>query len=127
VRSQAKVGLRKAFGPTVVLRTLDQLEALQLVLNPPKTSVIVIRTARGKSALFLVPAVLTGQKTVIVVVLYTALVNNLCNSVVRAGVDCKRWSHNYTDGELHALVVVSANITVDRDFLYYTRGLELSS
>jgi hypothetical protein len=27
---------------------------------------------------------------------------------------------------LYALVVVSANITIDSDFLYYVRGLELT-
>ncbi len=52
------------------------------MLNPPKTSVIVMRTARGKSALFLVPAVLAEQKTVIIMVPYTALVNDLYGSAV---------------------------------------------
>jgi hypothetical protein len=65
VSSQARLGLRKVFGPAAVPRSVDQLGALQLVLNPPKSSVIVMRTAGGKSALFLVPAVLAEQKTVI--------------------------------------------------------------
>jgi superfamily II DNA helicase RecQ len=52
VSSQAQVGLRKVFGPAAVPRSADQLEALQLVLNPPETSVIVMRTPGGKSALF---------------------------------------------------------------------------
>jgi hypothetical protein len=58
------------------------------VLNPPKSTVIVIRTAGRKSALFLVLAVLAKQKTVIVVILYTALVKDLAYSAVKAGVDC---------------------------------------
>jgi superfamily II DNA helicase RecQ len=58
------------------------------VLNLPKSTVIVIRTAEGKSALFLVLAVLAKQKTVIVMVLYIALVKDLAYSVVKAGVDC---------------------------------------
>jgi superfamily II DNA helicase RecQ len=126
VRSQALVGLRKVFGAAAVPRSADQLDALQLVLNPPKSSVIVMRTAGGKSALFLVPAVLAEQKTVIVVVPYTALVDDLCSSAIAAGVDCKRWNRDYADGELHALVVVSADVAVDDDFLHYARGLELA-
>jgi len=127
VRSQAEVGLRKVFGPTVVPRSSDQLDALQLVLNPLKTSIIVMRTAGGKSALFLVPAALAEQKTVIVIVPYTALADDLLDNAVKAGIDYRRWSRDYADGELHALVVVSADVAVDEDFLYYAQGLQLSS
>jgi hypothetical protein len=58
------------------------------MLNPPKSIIIVIQTAERKSALFLVLAVLAKQKTVIVVILYTALIKDLSYSTVKAGVDC---------------------------------------
>jgi hypothetical protein len=74
--------------------------------------------------LFLVPAALAEQKTVIVVVLYTALANNLSQCAAKVGVDCKQWRRDYTDGELYTLVIVSADIAIDGDFLYYARGLE---
>jgi hypothetical protein len=38
--------------------------------------------------LFLVLAVLAKQKTVIIVVLYTALIKDLAYSAVKAGVNC---------------------------------------
>jgi hypothetical protein len=38
--------------------------------------------------LFLVLAALAKQKTVIIIVLYTALVKDLAYSVIRADVDC---------------------------------------
>jgi hypothetical protein len=76
------------FRPAVILRSANQLKALQLVLNLPKSVVIIIQTTEEKSALFLVSAVLTKQKTVIVIVLYTALVKNLACSTVKANVDC---------------------------------------
>jgi hypothetical protein len=57
------------------------------VLNLLKSTIIIIQTAERKSALFLVPAVLAKQKTVIIVVLYTALVKDLSRSAVKAGVD----------------------------------------
>jgi superfamily II DNA helicase RecQ len=60
------------------------------VLDLLKSAVIVMWTAEGKSALFLVLAVLAKQKTVIVVVLYTALVKDLVRSAVKADVDCQR-------------------------------------
>jgi hypothetical protein len=74
----------------------------------------------------LVPAALAKQKTIIVIVPYTALANNLFNNAALAGIDCKRWSRDYTDRELHALVVVSADVAVDNDFLHYAQGLQLA-
>jgi hypothetical protein len=58
------------------------------MLNLLKSVIIVIQTAEKKSALFLVLAVLAKQKTVIVIVLYTALVKNLAYSAIKASVDC---------------------------------------
>jgi superfamily II DNA or RNA helicase len=58
------------------------------VLNLPKSVIIVIQTTEGKSALFLVLIVLAKQKTVIVVVLYIALVKDLACSAVKANVNC---------------------------------------
>ena len=85
-----------------------------------------MRTAGGKSALFLVPAALAEQKTVIVIVPYTALADDLLDNAVKAEIDCRRWSRDYADGELYTLVVVSADVVVDEDFLYYAQGLQLS-
>ena len=127
LRSQAEVGLRKVFGSAAVPRSSDQLDALQLVLNPLKTSIIVMHTAGGKSALFLVPAALAEQKTIIVIIPYTVLANDLFSNAILAGIDCKRWSRDYANRELHALIVVSADITVDNDFLHYAQGLQLAS
>ena len=49
-----------------------------------------MRTAGGKSALFLVPAVFTDQKTVIIIIPYIILVDDLFNNTVKAGIDYKR-------------------------------------
>jgi hypothetical protein len=58
------------------------------VLNLLKSVIIIIRTIEGKSALFLVLVMFTKQKTVIVIILYTVLVNNLFYSAVKAKVNC---------------------------------------
>ena len=85
-----------------------------------------MRTAGGKSALFLVPAALAEQQTIIVVVPYTALADDLLDTAGRAGIDCKRWGQEYADGELHALVIVSADVAVEDGFLHYAQGLQLA-
>ena len=48
-----------------------------MVLRNKRTLIIVMRTDRGKSVLFMVPSVLAVQQTVIVVVPYVALVDDL--------------------------------------------------
>jgi superfamily II DNA helicase RecQ len=82
-----------------------------------------MRTAGGKSVLFLVPAALTEQKTVIVIIPYTTLADDLLDNTVKAGIDYRRWSRDYTNEELYTLVIVSADVTVNKDFLYYAQGL----
>jgi hypothetical protein len=49
-----------------------------------------MRIASGKLALFLVPVALAKQKTVIVIILYTTLSDNLLNNATLARIDYKR-------------------------------------
>jgi hypothetical protein len=85
---QAHIGLRKVFRPAAVPRLANQLITLKLMLDLFKSVVIVIQTVKRKSALFLVSAVFTKQKTIIIIILYTVLVNNLSYSVIKAEVNC---------------------------------------
>jgi hypothetical protein len=63
---------------------------------------------------------------IIIIVSYTVLADDLFNNTTLAGIDCKRWSRDYVDRELYTLVVVSANIVVNDDFLHYAQGLQLA-
>ena len=46
------------------------------------------------------PAVPAEQMRVIVVAIYIALADDIVSHAIKASIDCKRWSRDYSDGEL---------------------------
>jgi superfamily II DNA helicase RecQ len=102
--------------------------ALQLVHNPSRNVplVIVLPTSSGKSALFFSVAAMTSQQTVIVVVPFAALVDDIVVRGQAAGLTCEEWRDERSGHELQQLIVVSADRAVQGEFLHYAKGLELS-
>jgi superfamily II DNA helicase RecQ len=88
-----------------------QASALQLVHNPSPNVplVIVLPTSSGKSALFFLVAAMTNQQTVIVVVPFTALVDDIVVRGQAAGLQCEEWKDEKSGHELQQLIVVSAD------------------
>jgi hypothetical protein len=99
--------------------------ALQLVHHPSPTVplVVVLPTSSGKSALFFSVAAMTNQQTVIVVVPFAALVDDI---IVRGQVQCEEWKDERSGHELQQLIVVGADRAVQGEFLHYAQGLALS-
>ena len=77
---KALVGLQRIYqDPNTKPRLEGQASALQLVHNPSPTVplVVVLPTSSGKSALFFSVAAMTIQQTVVVVVPFAALVDDI--------------------------------------------------
>ena len=108
-------------------RTEGQAAALELVHHPSPTQplVIVLPTSSGKSALFFSVAAMTRQQTVVVVVPFAALVDDIISRGEAAGLDCEEWVDVQSGHELQQLIVVSADRAVQGEFLHYAKGLEL--
>lgn len=124
----ALVGLQRIYhDPQAKPRTEGQASALQLVHRPSQTQplVIVLPTSSGKSALFFSVAAMTQQQTVIVVVPFAALVDDIIERGQAAGLDCEEWISEKSGHELQQLIVVSADRAVQGEFLHYAKGLEL--
>jgi superfamily II DNA or RNA helicase len=68
---------------------------------------------------------MTVQQTVIVVVPFAALVDDIVSRGEAAGLDCEEWVNKHSGHELQQLIVVSADRAVQGDFLHYAKGLEL--
>jgi hypothetical protein len=102
-----------------------QAAALELVHQPPATSIIVLPTSSGKSALFFSVAAMAEQQTVIVVVPFAALVDDMVDRGQKAGLTCEEWLGPHSCGEMQQLVVVSADRAVTGEFRHYAKGLEL--
>ncbi|OBT83214.1 hypothetical protein VE02_08215 [Pseudogymnoascus sp. 03VT05] len=77
VKAKALDGLRRIYGPEAQPRSEGQAAALQLVHQPLATSIIVLPTSSGKSVLFFLVAAMAVNQTVIVVVPFTALVEDI--------------------------------------------------
>ena len=108
-------------------RSEGQASALKLVHHPSPTRplIIVLPTSSGKSALFFSVAAMTRQQTVIVVVPFAALVDDIIVRGQAAGLHCEEWLNEKSKHELQQLIVVSADRAVQGEFLHYAKGLEL--
>jgi superfamily II DNA helicase RecQ len=126
---KALIGLQRIYqDANAKPRSEGQASALQLVHNPsPKIPlVIVLPTSSGKSALFFSVAAIAVQQTVIVVVPFAALVDDIIVRGQAAGLQCEEWKDEKSGHELQQLIVVSADRAVQGEFLHYAKGLELS-
>ena len=125
IQARAMTALKKLFGPKGRPQSEGQVSALQLVHQPPRTSIIVLPTSSGKSALFFSVAAMTQQQTVIVVVPFAALVDDIIERGQAGGLHCEEWISEKSGHELQQLIVVSADRAVQGEFLHYAKGLEL--
>ena len=69
---------------------------------------------------------MTRQQTVIVVVPFAALVDDIVVRGQAVGLQCEEWKDEHSGHELQQLIVVSADQAVRGEFLHYAKGLELS-
>jgi superfamily II DNA or RNA helicase len=130
VDSAIASGLRKLFGPEAGWRSEKQAECMRTImgLGDGQLAISVLPTGAGKSILFMLPAVMAGAGTSIVVVPYVALMDDLVARATAMGVDCIRFQTSLSagrDGMARAarLVVVSADIVTCGEFSAYADGL----
>lgn len=128
VAERALIGLQRIYHDIHAKpRSEGQASALQLVHYPSfkRPLVIVLPTSSGKSALFFSVAAMTDQQTVVVVVPFAALVDDILIRGQAAGLDCEEWTDEKSGHELQQLIVVSADRAVQGTFLHYVKGLEV--
>lgn len=128
ISERALIGLQRIYHDVHAKpRSEGQASALQLVHHPSASRplVVVLPTSSGKSALFFSVAAMTHQQTVIVVVPFAALVDDIIERGQAAGLHCEEWVNAGSGHELQQLIVVSADRAVQGGFLHYAQGLEL--
>ncbi len=70
-------------------QTVQQEEAIQLAAIKETLLIVILLTSRGKSLIFIVPAILSRSGVTIVVILYTKLKRQLVTRYTNAGLDCQ--------------------------------------
>jgi superfamily II DNA helicase RecQ len=126
--SVAMQGLQKILGPDAWPRSDGQAHALELVhaATPHKPQIIVLGTGSGKSLLFFSVAAMASHQTVIVVVPFAALVDDLIIRARGHQLTCEEWQWQRQWKLLPQLLIVSADRAVEGDFLHFAKGLELN-
>ena len=126
--SKAIQGLQKVLGPNAQPRSEGQAHALRLVHTATTTQpqIIVLGTGSGKSLLFFSVAAMVSHQTVIVVVPFAALVDDLVRRARACQLTCEEWPWQRQWTVLPHLLVVSADRAVEGGFLHFAKGLELN-
>ncbi|KAI9830884.1 MAG: hypothetical protein M1826_004314 [Phylliscum demangeonii] len=101
----------------------EQQDAMQFVLQTQDASIVVLRTAGGKSLLFLGTATLQADRITIVIVPYLALRTDLLMRAKTHGIHAQQWSAGAAGGA--SLMVVSADVAVTAAFQHYATDLAL--
>src|SRR5271156_2957757 len=125
--STAMQGLRKILGPDAQAKSEGQAQALELVHTATATQpqIIVLGTGSGKSLLFFSVAAMVSHQTVIVVVPFAALVDDLVTRARGHQLSCEEWQWQREWKLLPQLLIVSADRAVEGSFLHFAKGLEL--
>jgi len=126
--SVAIQGLQKILGLDARPRSEGQAHALELVhsASPQEPQIIVLGTGSGKSLLFFSVAALLSHQTVVVVVPFAALVDDLIARARGHQLTCEEWQWQRQWKLLPQLLIVSADRAVDSGFLHFAKGLELN-
>lgn len=124
----AMQGLQKLLGPDGQPKSQGQAHALELVhaATASQPQIIVLGTGSGKSLLFFSVAAMVSPQTVIVVVPFAALVDDLVARARRHQLTCEEWHWQRPWRLLPQLLIVSADRAVEGDFLHFAKGLELN-
>ncbi|KAK7947162.1 uncharacterized protein PG986_011483 [Apiospora aurea] len=130
-QQKADGALKTLLGNGARWRSAEQEDAARrvLALKGNAVLIVVLPTGAGKSVLFLLPAVPAMHAGVsLVVVPFTALINDLVRRATDAGLDCLHWQPAEVEGRdeqarVARLVVVSADVATSSEFLAYADSL----
>jgi superfamily II DNA or RNA helicase len=123
-------GLEQLVGPQAVWKIPEQGQAMEAIMDLTKgqTLIVVLPTGAGKSILFMLPTLLDDAGTNIVVVPFSALMDDLVDRARQAGIDCIRWKPARLEGREQSvraarMVVVSADVEEIEQFRNYMDSL----
>jgi hypothetical protein len=85
--------------------------------------VTVLPVSKGKSLIFMVPAMLFGSRVTIVITLYVKLKRQLVTRYTDAGLDCKHWLK--ARGSWPRVILVSIEAASSDDFLQWAADLRV--
>lgn len=108
----------------------EQGEAMEkiMAMQGEELLTVVLLTGAGKSVLFMLPPLVEVWGTIVVIVLFAALMDNLVTRVYKSGINCIRWRVDRLQGRellmrVARLVVASADMEEVEQFRDYMGSL----
>ncbi|SLM36305.1 recq family helicase [Lasallia pustulata] len=130
ITTEVQTGLQRLLGEQATWKSNEQGEAMHRIMkmNGQETLIVVLPTGGGKSVLFMLPALIASGGTSIVVVPFSALMDDLVDRAKKSGVDCIRWKSQVNEGRdemqrVARLVVVSADVASSDEFTMYVDSI----
>ena len=117
-------GMKRLFGEPKEFKSEEQRAGVMAMIEGASPLVVVMATGGGKTLLIMLPAVLKGSKTTVVVTPLTALAKDLMKRCNDAKIDCIRWSRSCQ--RRASIVVVVAETATTSEFGRYVVDLHLS-
>jgi superfamily II DNA helicase RecQ len=126
VPSESKIqdALDNLHGMGSKFRSLEQRQALNTILQGHSPVVVILPTAGGKTDLILIPAMLSPEKTFVVLTPYIALADDLEERCNNSGLSCHRWTKKVT-GRANIVVIVM-DAAVGPDCIQFLRNIYLN-
>src|SRR5438477_384868 len=121
LKERMQDGLIALYGYGAQFKSDMQEQSCKAVLRNRKALVVVMGTSHGKSLLFQLTAVLSRDGTVLVIVPFRALVNDLVQRCSELGLDTVEWTRELKAA--HQLIIVSADLAIQDSFMHFAASL----
>lgn len=118
VSSKTLKALRKFYDDKqAIFKSPEQAKALQLILDGKKDVLAILPTGGGKSLLFFLPTLMESGMTTVVIVPLIAVMDDLRDRCIKAGISCANWDPAEQSRERCDLLFVAVEHAVQPAFL----------
>jgi len=122
LNQQIQAAMICLYGEQATFRSTAQQKAINAVLQNNNSLIVIMGTAEGKSILFMISTMMQGAGTVIVIVPFRALIDNIVKRCLSYGIDVIEWTSELKHP--HALVIVSTDLAITDEFMHYATSIK---
>src|SRR5436190_35647 len=115
--------IQKLYGPTGEFRTRKQEQAVEAVIEGVNPLIVVLPTGAGKSLSFMIPALLPGAGTTVVITPLVALAENMLVRCKEANIDCILYG--WGPSQMATIIIVVTESTVTGSFNQFILDIHL--
>jgi len=123
LRDRVDAAVKDLWGPTGTFRNPQQEEGVRRVVDGESPLFVILPTGVGKSAMFLIPAMLKDAKTTVVITPLVALAEDMLRHCKDANIDCIIYGH--VQPRMARIIIVVTESAVNSNFVQYILDIHL--